>query len=115
VTVTIERPDDRRVVAHLREGDVRTEVTGWRPEQSAADLMAAIEAAQLEGYGECFWPEPTGQYWWMLRLKDRRLEVAVMWSSGVGTGWQHVFRAADEIEYLSNLIRIELVGAGLLE
>ena len=44
--------------------------------------MAAVEAAKTEGYGECFWPEPTGQYWWMFRLVDERLEVAVLWTAG---------------------------------
>jgi hypothetical protein len=113
VTVRFERPDERRLIAHLREGDVATEVSGWNARQSAADLLAALEAVAAEGYGECFWPEPTGQYWWMFRLVDRRLEVAVMWSSGGASGWQHVFRAADEFRYLRELVHAELSQQGL--
>jgi hypothetical protein len=113
VTVRFERPDDRRVIAYLREGDVATEVTGWNPRQSAADLLAALDAVASEGYGECFWPEPTGQYWWMLRLVDQRLEVAVMWTAGGASQWQHVFRAADEVGYLRNLVHAELSQQGL--
>ena len=108
MNVVIERPDSRRLIARLREGDVTTEVVTWQPAQSAADLLAAVDAAELDGYGECFWPEPTGQYWWMLKRVDRRLEVAVMWSSGVGTGWQHVFRADDEVGYFKERLGEEL-------
>jgi hypothetical protein len=115
VNIVIERPDARRVVAHLSEGEVATEVTAWQPQQSAADLLAAFASAEREGYGECLWLEPTGQYWWMLRRDDRRLEVAVMYSAGVVPGWQHVFRAADEMDYLRDLVRAELVRTGLLE
>jgi hypothetical protein len=82
VTLRFERPDDRRLVAHLREGDVATEVTGWNPAQSAAALLSALDAVAAGGYGECFWHEPTGQTWWMFRLVDRRPEVAVMWTAG---------------------------------
>ena len=83
-------------------------VTGWQPDQAAAHLLAAFESAQRDGYGECLWLEPTGQYWWMLRREDERLEVAVMYSAGVVPGWQHVFRAVDEMGYLDDLVREEL-------
>ena len=108
-----ERPDDRRVIAYLREGDVSTEVTGWNPQQSAEALLTALAAVANDGYGECFWHEPTGQYWWMFRLTDRRLEVAVMWTAGGASQWQHVFRAADEVSYLRNLVHVELARQGL--
>jgi hypothetical protein len=113
VTLTLERPDAQRLVAHLREGDVMTEVTGWNPERSAAHLLAALDAVETEGYGECFWPEPTGQYWWMLKREDRRLEVAVLWSRSSAVGWQHTFRATDEVGYVADLVRAELLRHGL--
>ena len=99
----------------MREGSVETEATSWQPRQSAADLLAAIEAADANGYGECFWPEPAGQYWWMLKREDRRLEVVVMFSAGGATGWQHVFRAADEAGYVRDLVRAELDREGLID
>jgi len=43
VNLVIERPDTRRLIARLREGDTTTEVIGWQPEQSAAGLLAAGE------------------------------------------------------------------------
>ena len=113
VTIAIEQPDPRRILAKLREGDVETQVTGWGPAQAAADLVASLDAAAQDGYGECFWVEPAGQYWWLLRREDRRLEVVVLWSDSPGRGWQHVFRATDEVEYVSDMIRLELGQLGL--
>lgn len=107
MTLTIERPDTHRLVARLREGTVETEITGWRPEQSSADLLAALDAAEAEGYGECFWPEPMGQYWWMFKREDRSVEVVVLFSRSSAVGWQHVFRAADEFGYVRDMFRAE--------
>jgi hypothetical protein len=101
-------------VATLVEGDATADVIGWRPDKAAGDLLAAFELARKFGYGECHWLEPTGQYWWMLRLDDRRLELVVMYSQGVVPGWQHVFRAVDEVDYFQDLVRIELAQYGLV-
>ena len=111
--IVFECPDSQRLIAKLREGDTITDVTAWRPEQAAADLLAALDAAESESYGECFWPEPTGQYWWMLKREDRRLETVVLYSRGGAMGWQHVFRAVDEMDYVRELVREELHRHGL--
>ena len=50
----------------------------------------------------------------MLRRDDRRLEVAVMWSGGGAHQWQHVFRAADEIGYVRDLVETALREQNLL-
>lgn len=113
--IVFERPDPRRLVARLREGEVTTEVTGWQPEQASADLLAALDAAKRDGFGDCQWLEPTGQYWWMLKREDERLEVVVMYSAGVVPGWQHVFRAVDAIGYIDDLVRAELQEQGLAD
>lgn len=68
--------------------------------------MAALDAALgPDAYGECFWPEPTGHYWWMFKRVDQTLEVAVLWSRSSAVGWQGVFRATDEINYVCDTIR----------
>jgi hypothetical protein len=114
VTLTFERPDARRLIARLQEGPVETEVIGWNPEQSAANLLAALAAANSpDGYGECFWPEPTGHYWWMFSRVDERVEVSVMWSRSSAIGWQHTFRATDEFEYVRDLVREQLEAVSL--
>lgn len=113
MTFTLEQPDSHRLVAHLREGEVTTEVTGWRPAQAAEHLLGALNGAETEGYAEAYWFEPTGQYWWMLKREEDRLDVAVLWSRSSAVGWQHVFRAADEFGYLAGLMRAEFARVGL--
>jgi hypothetical protein len=108
---SVERRDAKSVTAHLREGGVTTEVVGWNPEYCARQLRAALEAVEIDGYGECFWPEPTGQYWWMLKRDENRMEVAVLWSRSSAVGWQHVFRATDEVGYVRDLINEALSRA----
>ena len=84
----IEEPN--RITAHLRDGATETTVTS--------------------GNAQCFWNEPTGQYWWMFRL-TALLDVTVLWSSGTVTGWRHVFRAADEIHHITERVREQLAPA----
>lgn len=98
--------------ARLRDGDVDATVTSVHGHRAAAALVDAVEEAGRTGYGECFWPEPTGQYWWMFRQEDARLEVVVLWSSGAVTGWRHVFRAADEASWLRDRVRDEVGRCG---
>lgn len=105
MNLLVESATPQRIVLKLRDGTLETEVSAWNAARSAQALVDALEQARTEGYGECFWPELTGQYWWMCRLDDRRLEVVVLWSSGAGTGWQHVFRAADEVDYVMDLVQ----------
>ncbi len=38
-----------------------------------------------------------------------------MWSRGGAAGWQHVFRAADEVSYFVGVLKDELGRQGLLE
>ena len=114
VHVVIERPDAHRLVARLQDAGTEAEVIGWNPEQSAANLLAALDAAEgPDGYGECFWPEPTGHFWWMFKRDDRSLETVVLWSRSSAVGWQHLFRACDEVGYVKDLIQTALAESGL--
>lgn len=108
ITLAIEPP--ARLVATLREGTVETVVRGTHGPAAGAALVQAIDQARATGYGECFWHEMTGQYWWMFRCEDARVEIVVLWSSGAVTGWQHVFRATDEISWLAEHIAGELAA-----
>lgn len=115
MNIFIERPDPDRIVATLKEGTVESaSVTAWHASRAALALVTAIDMAVDDGYGECFWPEPGGQYWWIFRRDDRRLEVVVLWSRGAVTGWQHVFRAADEVQYFVDRVKDELSAHDLL-
>ena len=99
-----ERPDSARLIAHLTEGSEKTEVIGWNQDWCTNQLIGALDAAAADGYGECFWPEPTGQFWWMLKRIDDRLEVAVLWSRSSAVGWQHIFRATDSFSHVQDVI-----------
>jgi hypothetical protein len=109
----IELATPQRIVGRLRDGTLETEVSAWGAERAAQALVTALEAARDEGFGQCFWPEMTGQYWWMCRREGRRLEVVVLWSSGAGTGWQHVYRATDEIDYFIDCVLEQFATHGL--
>jgi hypothetical protein len=115
VNVLIDSATTEKIVISLREGAVETSVTGWNTARAVTALLSALEmVASGEGYAECFWAEPTGQYWWLFNREGRRLEVVVLWSRGAVTGWQHVFRAADEVDYLIDRVRAELSSHDLL-
>jgi hypothetical protein len=115
VNVQIESVSPSQIAIRLREGDVQTTVSGWHTARAVAALTSALEVVEAaEGYAECFWGEPTGQYWWMFNREGRRLEVVVLWSRGAVTGWEHVFRAADEVGYLVERFRQEMAAHDLL-
>jgi len=58
--------------------------------EAAGSLDAALREALASGLGECFWQEACGEYRWMLRRNGDRIRIAVMWSSGIVTGWENV-------------------------
>ena len=97
----LETDDRGRLTATLSDEGVTTSVTAAEGRAAGEALLGAIDRAATDGYGECFWAEPTGVYWWMLRRLAMRLELVVLWSSGTVTGWQHVFRAVTHAEDFS--------------
>jgi len=108
ISLSTEHPG--RLIATLRESDEEAVVTAAHRMAAASALLDALEGAREDGYGECYWHEQTGQYWWLFRREETRLEVAVLWSSGAVTGWQHVFRAADEFSYFMERVQDELAN-----
>jgi hypothetical protein len=106
VSLAAERPD--RLIATLRDGRQEAVVTASYGRTAGSELLDALAHADRDGYGECFWHEQAGQYWWLFRRTKRTVEVAVLWSSGTVTGWQHVFRATDDLDTLADRLRAEL-------
>jgi len=106
VSLSTERSD--RLIATLRDGQQEAVVTASSGPAAGAELLAALEQARDDDYGECFWLEQTGQYWWMFRRDDKAVEAVVLWSSGTVTGWQHVFRASDDLSSLVDNVRTQL-------
>lgn len=115
MNVHIDSATPRQIVIRLREGDDQATITGWNTPRAVSAFMSALEVVEAsDGCSECFWPEPTGQYWWIFNREGRRLEVVVLWSRGAVTGWQHVFRAADEVSYFVERVRDEMDAHKLL-
>ena len=101
--------DNGRYLCELAHEKEHTTVTAANGPEAGQDLLAALEDARESGLGESWWPEASGEYRWMFRRVEDQLTVAVMWSSGTITGWQHVFRAEVGFEPFVAQVR-EAVG-----
>lgn len=92
--------DSGRLVCDLIDGPSHAIVTAASAAEAAADLVSAVEDARDNEIAECFWHEESGDYRWIFRRHGEQFDVAVMWCSGVITGWQHVFRATCPVAWL---------------
>ena len=102
--VRLELESHDHLIVHLREGEQQTQVGVPKSRPGADSLQRALNDALTQGYGECFWPGVEGgQFWWMFRRDAETLEVAVMWSRGGASGWEHVFRATDSAAWVAEL------------
>ena len=75
---------------------------------AAADLEAALADARDTGCGECLWQLTDGDYKWLFRRSGGRTDLVVLWSAGVVTGWQHVFRTETDAADLDRRVQAEL-------
>ena len=92
--------DSGHLVCDLDDGVTHVTVMATAPDRAAADFLAAVEEAREHEIAECYWHEPDGDYRWIFRRHGDTFDVAVMWCSGVMTGWQHVFRADCPVDAL---------------
>jgi len=97
-----------RLICTLQDGSTTATVTASNVPAAGRDLLAAVDGAQADGAGECWWEEQGGEYRWMLRRDGNRLTVVVLWSSGTITGWQHVFRQECDFDWFRGRLRAEL-------
>jgi hypothetical protein len=49
----------------------------------------------------------------MIRVGDAEATLVVLWSAGVVTGWEHVFRGGCTLDWLASRIREALARHGL--
>ena len=102
------------LTVHLREGEEQTTVSVHPSRAGATSLTRALNDAIATGYGECFWPAPTGgQYWWIFKREGDALETIAMWTRGGASLWEHVFRATDAAAWVDARLGEELGGLGL--
>ena len=104
----IERDRSGRLICTLVDQACTATVTASNVPEAAAALAAALDEARDTGFGECFWNEAGGDYRWMFRRENARVAVVVLWSTGVITGWEHVFRSEAEFDWFDRRVRSEL-------
>ncbi len=104
-----ETDEYRRIICTLVDGPQSATVTASNVPEAAMDLQVAIESASATGLGECFWQEQAGVYRWLFRRDGKRVAVVVLWSTGVITGWEQVFRSECDLAWLTQRIGEEVV------
>lgn len=97
-----------RVTCDVSNGAESAVVTASDRPQAIAGLSAAIDTLERNGIAECYWHEGAGEYRWVFRRAGSRVRVAIMWSTGTVTGWEHVFWTECELEPFVALLRKEL-------
>ena len=98
----------------LREREQQQVLSVSPASAGATSLVRAIDEAMATGYGECFWPALTGgQYWWIFKRDENRLETIAMWTRGGASLWEHVFRATDGAEWVRDRVAEETARLGL--
>ena len=112
MTLSMTRDSVGRLVCAVRGDGNEAVVTAADPVTASLELLAAIQDAAESGYGDCLWQEATGDYKWMLRRHERTLTVAIMWSGGTLTGWQHVFRTETLFDAFAEQVRTSLAELG---
>jgi hypothetical protein len=94
-------------VAHGAESAV---VTASDRPQAIAGLTAALDTLERNGIAECYWHEGGGEYRWVFRRENSIVRIAILWSTGTLTGWEHVFFGECDRDEFVTLVRRELDG-----
>ena len=79
------------------------------------DLRQAVASAVTHGHEECFWHEAVGDYRWLFRREGSTMRVAILWSIGTLTGWEHRFWAECDAEDFRDTMRAAIEPFGVFE
>lgn len=101
----MSRDSHGRITCTIADAGNHAVITGGDAVNASLELLAAVQDAEDSGYGDCLWQEASGDYKWMLRRNGESVTVAVMWSSGVVTGWQHVIRGDTSFRGFADQVR----------
>lgn len=91
--LAIQTDDFGRMICSVSHGDETAVVTAADFAKASSDLWDALDQLETSGLAECYCLESTGEYRWVFRRIGENIRVAVMWSIGTMTGWEHVFWA----------------------
>jgi hypothetical protein len=105
MTVSFAIDEFGRIVCSLANGKEAATVTSSSASEAASDLLTAMDRLEAEGYGDCYWHEAIGEYRWAFRASGDSVHVAAIWSTGVVTGWEHVFFADCPLGLLLHQVR----------
>lgn len=113
--VTLKSDSFGRVVGTIEHNGAQATVTGADPASAVSDLRLAVESAVTGDHGECFWHEATGEYRWLFRREGGTMRLAILWSMGTLTGWEHRFWAECDAENVRDTMRAAIEACGILE
>ena len=85
--------DFGRIVCTVRHDGSEVVITASDAVRAAGMLSKAVEQLAESGTSECYWPAETGDYRWVFRRVGGDVRIAILWSTGTLTGWEHVFWA----------------------
>jgi hypothetical protein len=108
VQVAFQRDEFGRLTCDLNDGATNAVVTASNMPEAQTSLATAIDAVLSRGLGECFWEEACGEYRWVFRREQDKVRVAVMWSTGTVTGWEHVFWSETDVNTFAGAFRSAL-------
>jgi hypothetical protein len=97
-----------RLTCALADEQTAAVVTASDPVEARTGLLAALDKVRESGMAECFWHESMGEYRWVFRRDGDRLRVAVLWSAGTVTGWEHVFWTECDPQAFDGAMRAEI-------
>ena len=97
-----------RLSCALSDGKEVATLSASNHRAASSVLVEAIHEAETTGYGECYWQQAEGEYRWMFRRDGAKVRVAVLWSTGTLTGWEHVFWSECDFEPFARHVRSEV-------
>jgi hypothetical protein len=108
VHLSIVTDEFGRLICELSDGETAAVVTASDAIYAGRELAAALETVQKNGFSECYWHEVGGDYRWVLRREGENVLIAVLWSTGTATGWEHVFFGHCLVSHFAGEVNREL-------
>ena len=110
MTIDLHKDEFGRLTCELFDDKTHAIITASNSAEAHHGLLDAIRSVRSTGNGECYWNEASGQYRWVLRKLDAgQLRIAILWSTGTVTGWEHAFWSEAPLDAFT-----EAIEAGLL-
>ena len=108
MTITFAVDELERLTCALDRDKIHAVATSSDLSDAVIGMKTAIDSLEANGHGECFWKEAGGEYRWVFRREGDNVRVAVLWTIGVMTGWEHIFWAERPMAEVVDQIRAGL-------